>query len=85
MAREIIWTTRAAAGLEMVTGASLFAAPSLLSELLFGSPMTAPGRTVGRVALAILCLAVGCWPPGMERDKTPHALTGLWLLSALST
>ena len=69
MAREIIWTTRAAAGLEMVTGASLFAAPSLLSELLFGSPLTAPGRTVGRVALAILCLAVGCWRPAWSETK----------------
>ncbi len=85
MARDIgIWIARAAAGLEMLTGASLFAAPSLLAELLFGSPMTAPGPTVGRVAgLAILCLAIGCWPRGAERDQTPHALLGLWLLSAL--
>ena len=81
MARNIgIWITRAAAGLEMLTGAALFAAPSLLSELLFGSPMTAPGPTVGRVAgLAIFCLAIGCWPRGI----TPRALPGLWLLSAL--
>ncbi len=78
MARGIgIWIARAAAGLEMLTGATLFAAPSLLTELLFGSPMTAPGPTVGRVAgLAILCLAIGCWPRVMERDKMLHALAG---------
>jgi len=75
-----IWIARAAAGLEMLTGATLFAALSLLSELLFGSPMTAPGPTVGRVSgLAILGLAMGCWPRGI----TTHALSGLWLLSAL--
>jgi hypothetical protein len=84
MAREMrIWITRAAAGLEMLTGAALIAAPSLLAELLFGSPLTAPGPTVGRVAgLAILCLAIGCWPSGMERGQMPHARRGLWLLSA---
>ncbi len=85
MARGMgIWIARAAAGLEMLTGAALFTAPSLLAELLFGSPMTAPGPTVGRVAgLAILCLAIGCWPRGVERGQTPQALPGLWLLSAV--
>ena len=33
--------------------------------------------------LAILCLAIGCLPRGVERGQTPQALVGLWLLSAL--
>ncbi len=42
------------------------------------------GPTVGRVVgLAVLCLAIGALPRGAERDQTPHALLGLWLLSAL--
>jgi hypothetical protein len=79
-----IWIARAAAGLEILTGATLFAAPSLLAELLFAAPLTAPGPTMGRVAgLAILCLAIGCWPRRAEQGRPPRALPGLWLLSAV--
>jgi hypothetical protein len=68
----------------MLTGAALFVVPNLLSEMLFGSPVTARGPTVGRVAgLAVLCLAIGCWPRALERGETLHALPGLWLLSAV--
>ncbi len=35
------------------------------------------------MGLAVLCLAIGALPRGAERDQTPHALLGLWLLSAL--
>ena len=74
----------AAAGLEILTGASLFAAPSLVARLLFGSEMGGSGDLVARIAgLVMLCLAAGCWPRASERD-TPRALAPLLALSALA-
>lgn len=52
-----------AAGLEVLTGAMLFAAPSLVAKLLFGSEMNASGDALGRIAgLVMLCLAADCFP-----------------------
>ncbi len=74
----------AAAGLEILTGAGLFAAPSLLARLLFGSEMGGSGDAVGRIAgLVMLCLAVGCWPGASERGS-PRALAPLLALSVLA-
>ncbi len=74
----------AAAGLEILTGATLFAAPSLLARLLFGLEMGGSGDSVGRIAgLAILCLAAGCWPSASERGS-PRALAPLLALSVLA-
>jgi hypothetical protein len=48
----------AAAGLEVLTGATLFLAPSFAARLLFGSDLNASGDAVGRIAgLVMLCLA----------------------------
>ncbi len=38
---QAVWVAAAAAGLEVVTGAGLVVAPSLLARLLFGSEMNA--------------------------------------------
>ncbi len=74
----------AAAGLEILTGAGLIAAPSLLARLLFGSEMGGSGDLVGRISgLVMLCLAVGCWPGASERSS-PQALASLVALSALA-
>lgn len=74
----------AAAGLEILTGAGLFVAPSLLARLLFGSEMGGSGDLVGRIAgLVMLCLAVGCWPAASERGS-PRALAPLLALSVLA-
>ncbi len=74
----------AAAGLEILTGAALFVAPSLLARLLFGSEMGGSGDHVGRIAgLVMLCLAVGCWPRASE-GVSPRALASLLALSALA-
>jgi len=57
-ARSRAMWVAAAAGLEVVTGAGLVVAPSLLARLLFGSEMNASGNLVGRIAgLVMLCLA----------------------------
>src|SRR5271165_7558030 len=70
----------AAAGLEILTGATLFAAPSFLARLLFGSEMGGSGDSVGRISgLVMLCLAAGCLPTASERGS-PRALAPLLAL-----
>ena len=79
-----IWVA-AAAGLEVVTGAGLVVAPSLLARLLFGSEMNASGDLVGRISgLVMLCLALGCWPRAFEGEDR-QALAPLIALSLLAT
>ena len=75
----------AAAGLEVVTGAGLVVAPSLLAKLLFGSEMNASGDLVGRIAgVVMLCLAFGCWPRPFEGEER-QAILPLLALSLLAT
>jgi hypothetical protein len=79
-----IWVA-AAAGLEVVTGAGVVVAPSLLARLLFGSEMNASGDLVGRISgLVMLCLALGCWPRAFEGEDR-QALAPLIALSLLAT
>ncbi len=79
------WVVAAAAGLEVVTGAGLVVAPSLLARLLFGSEMNASGDLVGRISgLVMLCLALGCWPRAFEGEDR-QALAPLIALSLLAT
>ena len=74
----------AAAGLEVLTGAGLIVAPSLLAFLLFGSEMNASGNAAGRIAgLVMVCLALACWPRGSE-DGGWRALAPLLALSLLA-
>ena len=82
---QAMWVAVAAAGLEVVTGAGLVVAPSLLARLLFGSEMNASGDLVGRISgLVMLCLALGCWPRAFEGEDR-QALTPLIALSLLAT
>ena len=82
---QAMWVAAAAAGLEVVTGAGLVVAPSLLARLLFGSEMNASGDLVGRISgLVMLCLALGCWPHGLEGEDR-QALVPLIMLSLLAT
>ena len=78
-----LWT-RAAAGLEVLTGLALIVAPSLLARFLFGSDLNAAGEATGRISgLVMLCLAAGCWPRAAESG--PQALVPLVALSWLAT
>ena len=47
---QATWLAAAAAGLEVLTGAGLVVAPSLLANLLFGSEMDSSGDLVGRIS-----------------------------------
>ena len=74
----------AAAGLEVVTGAGLVLAPSLLAGLLFGSEMNAAGDLVARISgLVMLFLALGCWPRTFKGEDR-QTLTPLLALSLLA-
>jgi len=71
----------AAAGLELLTGAGLMVAPSVIAFLLFGSEMNASGNAAGRIAgLVMVCLALACWPRGSEARHS-QALAPLIALS----
>ena len=80
-----LWT-RAAAGLEILTGVALIVAPSLLGRLLFGSNLNAAGEATGRISgFVMLCLAVGCWPRDGESGRHPARLPLIalnWLAAA---
>jgi hypothetical protein len=79
-----MWVASAAAGLEVVTGVGLVAAPSLLAKLLFGSEVNASGDLAGRISgLVILCLALGCWPRASVGEDR-QALAPLIALSLLA-
>ncbi len=82
---QTTWVAAVAAGLEVVTGAGLVVAPSLLARLLFGSEMNAPGNLVSGISgLVMLCLALGCWPRAFEGEDR-QALAPLIALSLLAT
>lgn len=52
-----------AAGIEAVTGLFLLVAPSLLAKLLIGSSIDGPAIVVANIAgLALISLAIACWP-----------------------
>jgi hypothetical protein len=84
-ASATLWT-RAAPGLEVLTGLGLIIAPSLLAHLLFGSDLNAAGEATGRIAgLVMLCLAVGCWPSeggGAELPALVPLVALSWLAAA---
>ena len=80
-----LWT-RAAAGLEVLTGLGLIVVPSLVSRLLFGSDLNAAGEATGRISgFVMLCLAVGCWARAGEigRHKVIAPLVALSCLAAV--
>ncbi len=79
-----LWT-RAASGVEVLTGVGLIATPSLLARFLFGSDLNAAGEATGRIAgLVVLCLAAGCWPraAGAEAPALMPLMALSWLAAA---
>ncbi len=79
------WVTVAAA-IEVVTGLVLLIRPSLFGWLLFGAELSGTGQALGRLTgLALLALALACWPRrGAESGPNP-ALRALLVFSLLTT
>jgi hypothetical protein len=74
----------AAADLEVVTGAGLVVAPSLLARLLFGSENECVrGSCRWDAGLVMVCLAFGCWPRAFEGEDR-QVLAPLIALSLLA-
>ena len=69
---------------EAATGIALIATPSLVGLLLLGTELSGAAVVVARVAgLALLALAVACWPRRMLPRQQRVALLGYNLLVAL--
>jgi hypothetical protein len=73
-----------AAVVEMVTGLVLLIYPPLFGWLLFGAALSDAGQALGRLAgIALLALALACWPGLAERKSSARALILFSLLSAI--
>jgi hypothetical protein len=83
---QAIWVTAAAAGLEIVTGAGLVVAPSLLARLLFGSEVNASGDLVGRISVYLIYVGMGrvnvgvlLWPAAAAHLILAILLASVWM------
>ncbi len=71
------------AAIEAATGIALIADPRLVAQVLLGTSLGAAGVAVGRVAgVALLSLAIACWP-GTDR-AAPHAIRALFTYNLLA-
>ena len=65
-----------AALVEGATGALLLTFPSIVLRMLFGAEVTGAGEVTGRIAgMALIGLAVACWPDGSIRSALRGMLT----------
>jgi hypothetical protein len=73
------------AAIEATTGLSLIAFPSVVGRLLLGAGLADSGVAVARLTgIALLCLALACWPSGDDATQpTVRALLSYNLLAAL--
>jgi len=74
-----------AAGTEVLTGLVLIGAPSGFARLLFGGGLSAPGLALAPLAgIALLALAVACWPVRHAAGSAAHAVRAMLLFSLLA-
>ena len=73
------------AAVEAATGLALIAVPSLVARLLLGAGLSDSGIAVARLTgIALLCLALACWPGGVDAtQRVIRALLTYNLLAAL--
>lgn len=74
---------RLSAAIEMVTGVALIVAPGLVVTMLLGVGLSGSGIAVARLAgIALLCLAVACWP--CRDDAAGNAIWALFTYNLLA-
>ena len=74
-----------AAGTEVLTGLVLFGAPSAFVRLLFGGDLSVPGLALAPLAgIALLALAVACWPVRQGASSAGPATRAMLLFSLLA-
>jgi hypothetical protein len=71
------------AAIEAATGLGLIAVPNLVARLLLGADLADSGIAVARLTgIALVCLALACWPSGTE--ATPPAGRALFTYNLLA-
>jgi hypothetical protein len=75
---------KVSAAIEFVTGLALIIAPHAVVELLFGGTLGGPGVPVGRIGgIALLSLALACWPYFKALGGVPSAYVALLTYNVL--
>ncbi len=76
------WITTAAAVEAAATGLILLLSPALFGRLIFGDELSESGQALGRIAgIALLGLALTCWPDPSTRSVTRAMRTGNLLIT----
>jgi hypothetical protein len=69
--------------LEVGTGLALITAPGLVAEVLLSTGLAPGGQAVGRVGgIALVSLAIACWPRG--EGEHPQPIVALFLYNLLA-
>ena len=69
--------------IEAATGVALIAAPGFVARVLLGASLSDSGVAVGRLAgLALLSLALACWPDW--NNASPQAIRALFTYNLLA-
>ncbi len=69
---------------EGATGVALLAVPSLVGELLLGAELPGVGSVVARCfGIALVALAVACWPGDRDPGLLTHAFRGMAFYNAM--
>lgn len=76
--------SKLSAGIEVVTGIVLLAAPVLVARVLLGVPLLKPGIAVGRLCgIGLFSFGLACWPSGeVATAQATRALLAYNLLAA---
>jgi len=77
---------RALAVGEGAMGVALVVVPGLIARLLFGGDVAGAGQAMARIAgMALLGLAIACWPLAGKSGGADRARAALLVYSALAT
>jgi len=75
-----------AAAVEVGTALVLLIRPALFVRLLFGAALSGAGQALGRLAgIALIALALACWPRKNAASEASAALPALLVFSLLAT